>query len=117
MHARSQFGLWGEEQAAKYLEGKGYEIVERNYRCPYGEIDIIASYRGEISFIEVKSRQTTAFGSAAAAVTRSKQNKIHSTAFHYLQNCGCRYKAFWFDVMEVYLEHGKLTINHIQNCF
>ncbi len=117
MHSRAQFGQWGEEITCNYLIQKGYKIVSRNYRCRFGEIDIIAEKEGEITFVEVKSRKTLMFGTPAMAVTKSKQTKIHSTAFQYLQTCNRRYRQFSFDVVEVYVVEGNTTINHIQHCF
>jgi len=117
LHSRAQFGKWGEDVACRYLAQQGYAILERNYRSAFGEIDIIVEKKGEISFVEVKARKTLMFGTPAAAVTKSKQAKIHRTAFQYLQTCNRRYRQFWFDVVEIYAIGGKTTINHIQHCF
>jgi putative endonuclease len=117
LHSRAQFGKWGEDFACHYLTQQGYTILTRNYRSAFGEIDIIVENKGEITFVEVKSRKTLMFGTPAAAVTKSKQTKIHSTAFQYLHTCNKRYRQFWFDVVEIYVVDGKTTINHIQHCF
>jgi len=117
LHSRAQFGQWGEETACNYLIKKGYKIVTRNYRSNFGEIDIIAEKKGGIIFVEVKARKTLMFGTPAAAVTKAKQIKIHRTAFQYLQTSTKRYRQFWFDVVEIYVDAGKTTINHIQHCF
>ena len=117
MTKRSTFGKWGEDQAAQYLIKQGYAILERNYRCRFGEIDIIA-YRGRIiSFVEVKTRANLKYGPPAAAVTKTKQAKIHTTGFTYLQSSDVRFKSFSFDVIEILRMNGTITINHLQHCF
>lgn len=107
------FGSIGENIVAKYLEDKGYEILEQNYYNKIGEIDIIAKQKDIIIFIEVKRRTSAKFGLPREAVTHSKQNKIRLVALAYLKskklmNCKCR-----FDVVEEL--NGKIT--HIENCF
>jgi putative endonuclease len=76
-------GRWGENVAAGYLERHGYEILDRNARTPYGEIDLIAK-RGEIvSFVEVKTRTNRAFGLPEVSVTPRKQSHMLAAAEHY----------------------------------
>ena len=117
MTRRSLFGKWGEDLAAEYLLQKGYSILERNYRCPYGEIDIIAFRNGMIAFVEVKTRNSLKFGRPAASVTKTKQDKIHSTGFTYLSASPLRFKGFSFDVIEILRLQDKTTINHLPHCF
>ena len=83
--ARQRLGKKGEDAACAYLERKGYVICRRNYRCRYGEIDIIAAKGGELSFVEVKTRRNLNFGLPRLAVTYAKQQKIRSAALFYLQ--------------------------------
>ena len=76
-----KLGLYGEELACKYLQAKGYVILERNFRCRrFGEIDIVASKAGVLSFIEVKTRCSSRYGKPAEAVTLAKQRKIYRVA-------------------------------------
>ena len=117
MHERARFGQWGEDEACRYLIAHGYKIIARNYRCNFGEIDIIADKKNELTFIEVKSRQTLKFGLPAEAVTKTKQAKIHHTAFDYLQKNSIRYEMICFDVIEIFLENGIAKLNHIEHCF
>ena len=117
MHARATFGQWGEDEACKHLESHDYKIICRNYRCRMGEIDIIASKKAEIVFVEVKTRKTLKFGIPAEAVTKTKQTKIHATALHYLQDNHQYFKKFSFDVIEIVVEGDKFRLNHIPNCF
>lgn len=108
-------GDFGEDLAASFLEKKGYKIISRNFRGSRGEIDIIATKEGIVSFIEVKSRSNTSFGSAASSVTLKKQNSIILTANEYIAEHELFDCNFSFDVIEVNLNNN--TINHIINAF
>lgn len=77
-----------EDLATAYLIDKGYKILERNYRCKVGEIDIIAKDKNALIFIEVKYRKTTAFGAPAEAVNYYKQQRIMRSAKWYLKEIG-----------------------------
>ncbi|MFQ6773071.1 MAG: YraN family protein [Clostridia bacterium] len=106
-------GQVGEQYACDYLIKKGYKILTRNYKCPIGEIDIIAQDKKTIVFVEVKYRKTAYFGLPQEAVTPYKQNKIRAIAQTYLKmerklNNLCR-----FDVIGVLGDE----ITHIENAF
>ena len=77
-------GMSGESAACKYLKKNGYEILKRNYKKTYGEIDIIAKKGDLISFVEVKTRKNTEFGLACQAVQKSKMDRIKKTAKTYI---------------------------------
>ncbi|HCF49591.1 MAG TPA: YraN family protein [Syntrophomonas sp.] len=109
-------GKMGEDLAVKYLEKKGYCIVERNYRTPYGEVDIICSDRGELVFVEVKTRRCTSYGSPEEAVTRRKKEHIKKTALCYLAGLNRPCRNIRFDVIAILIESSP-AINHIQNAF
>ncbi len=79
-------GAKAEEVARIYLQQQGLRLVERNYRCRQGEIDLIMQDGESLVFIEVRYRKTTGFGSPAESVTPSKQRRIIMTANHYLQS-------------------------------
>lgn len=83
MENRRKTGAAYEERAARYVTELGYEILERNYRCRQGEIDLIARDGGTLVFLEVKYRRTAAYGDPAEAVGASKQRKICRTADFY----------------------------------
>lgn len=85
MSYRQSLGRWGEEIAAEYLSRLGYEILERNFRTPYGEIDLVTRIEGVIVFVEVKTRASKAFGRPEEAVTESKQVHLLDSAQSYLQ--------------------------------
>lgn len=114
--ARRQTGQQGEALAAAYLERRGYRIVARNYRCPFGEIDLIAREGDCLAFIEVKCRRSATFGSPAAAVGREKQKKLSRCALHYLSQRNCPSPAR-FDVVSIRLLAGGPSIELIQNAF
>ncbi len=80
-----QKGKKGELLASQYLQKKGLQIIEKNWRCRWGEIDLIALQGKKLIFVEVKSRQTKNYGKGLEAVHYSKQQKMLRTALHYLQ--------------------------------
>ena len=117
MEPRRRFGNWGEDAAAEFLEQKGYTIVDRNYTCSYGEIDIIAQNRDGIVFVEVKSRRSLKYGRPAMAVTKEKQAKIRKSAFSFLRTRKAYYRHIRFDVIEVVSLYGSTMVNHLEGCF
>lgn len=119
MYIKHEVGRKGEEIVTKYLEQKNYIILDKNFFCKQGEIDIIAKDRKskEIVFIEVKTRKQCFYGNPAEAVTKQKQKHILSVSKYYLYikhlgNCLVR-----FDVIEVYLRQNTFKINHIKQAF
>ena len=115
-----ELGRWGEEQAARYLRRRGYGILERNFSCRGGEIDLIAKSRGFIVFAEVKLRKNDSFAEAREFVTAAKQRRIIATAQLWLQANPCELQPR-FDVIEVYAPAGEKslwpTIRHIEDAF
>ena len=85
MNQHQAFGKAGEDLAVRYLKKKGYKVLEQNYTCPVGEIDIIARDKKTIVFVEVKTRRSMSYGSARLAITPHKQRKISMTALYYLK--------------------------------
>jgi putative endonuclease len=77
-------GAAAEELAAVFLEGQGLRIVERNYRCRFGEIDLVARSGAVLVFVEVRARQSEAFGGAAGSITAAKRRRLVAAARHYL---------------------------------
>ena len=78
--------MMGEKLACHALKKRGYRIIERNYRCRYGEIDIVATKGGYLVFIEVRSKTGTSFGTAAESVTNLKKQHLIATAMNYLES-------------------------------
>ena len=76
-------GRSAEELTAKYLKKHGYKVLERNYKTPYGEADIVALKDGYYCFVEVKARQSDTFGLPAEAVDRRKQERYRRIAAYF----------------------------------
>ena len=113
-------GRWGEGIAAEYLRKKRYTIVAANYRCRFGEIDLIAENRQYLVFVEVKLRKSAAFAEAMEFVDRRKQERLKETAAIYLSQ-NEKQKQPRFDVIEIYAPEGtqtrKPTVRHWEDAF
>lgn len=109
-------GAFGEDEAVDYLEKKGYQILNRNYRCKIGEIDIICKLDEYIVFVEVKYRKTLSHGYPRESVTKPKQKTIKKVSLYYIVYEKIINSSFRYDVIEI-LGDKKLTIEHIENAF
>lgn len=117
MHNRSM-GIIGERLAADFMENSGYRILATNFRCPLGEIDIVAEKGPLVAVVEVKTRQDEYCGRPAQAVNIRKQRKIIDTAMWFLRNRRMDFRPCRFDVIEVIIpKAGKIIINHIEEAF
>lgn len=112
---KRSIGDFGEDIAAKYLEKKGYQILERNFLKPYGEIDIICIKNEILTFVEVKTRKNDQFKPGSLDVDYNKQERIKKTAQVYIMEKDLGDFLISFDVCEVYLENKK--IHYIKNAF
>jgi putative endonuclease len=102
-------GRTGERLAAEKLMGCGYHILERNFRCRYGEIDLVAEDEHDLIFVEVKTRRGDGYGRPEEAVTARKQRKILQVASYYLDLHACSERSWRVDVVAVQLSiSGKL---------
>lgn len=110
-------GKEGEEIAERYLTRKGYRLVERNYRCRLGELDLIALDRRVIVFVEVKTRSDHRFGGPLESVHRRKQRKMINAALFFLSQHRLHHREARFDVVGVSLDGPEPIIEHIQNAF
>jgi putative endonuclease len=100
-NSRRALGQLGEELAVQHLQGCGYLILERNYRCAYGEVDIIAQDQERLAFVEVRARRGTAFGTPEESVTPRKQERLATVARNYLQEMGYADVDWGIDVVAV----------------
>lgn len=100
--------------AAKYLEKIGYEIIDRNFICKQGEIDIIAKDKAEYVFIEVKTRSNFCFGRPSEAIDDFKRKHILRSAKYYVHLNGLEEAFIRFDVIEVYLCNNRYKVNHLK---
>ena len=115
--ARIAFGKTGEDLACRELERRGYAIIARRHRCRGGELDIVARDGPTLVFVEVKARDSRAFGDAAEAVTWQKQQRIVRLASeyvmrHHLSDSPCR-----FDVVAIQFDDGRPVIEVFQDAF
>lgn len=111
---RRGIGTRYEQEAAAFLKSRGYELLEHNYYCRLGEIDLIAREGGYLVFAEVKYRRTPMWGCAAASVNRAKQRKIYQCAKMYMKQHGISfYHPVRFDVIAV--DGNEITL--IKNAF
>lgn len=109
-----KIGRFGEDEAEKYLKQKGYKILERNFSCKRGEIDIIALDKDEIVFVEIKARKSLKYGLPSEAVTKYKLKHIYKTAEYYLYTRNLLNENTRIDVIEVYIQNKKIIINHLK---
>ena len=98
-------GVLGEELAEIMLLEKGYTILARNFRCRYGEIDIIAAKNGVLAFVEVKTRLFGSCGRGSDSVTAAKRQKIRRCALCYISMCQRRFEAIDFQVVDINADH------------
>ena len=113
-------GAWGEKLAADWIRKQGGRVIAANFRCRFGEIDLICEEKGYLCFTEVKLRKDSKFAQAREFVEKHKQERLRLTAQHYL----CQHPSELqprFDVAEVYAPMGVSTkdpqINYIENAF
>ena len=107
-------GNEGEDIACDYLINRQYKIIERNFGCKQGEIDIIALDKNELVFIEVKTRSNYKYGEGVNAVNNFKQKHIYKSASYYVYKRNLNNEFIRFDVIEVYML-PPIKINHLKN--
>ena len=122
MATRSEIGAWGEAIAARFLSEHGYTIRDRNWRHGHGELDIVAerdndAHRGEIIFVEVRVRNSDAYGTAQESVGARKQAKLIETAQAYLQLHDLADAQWQIDVIAIELDgrNAVKSIDHIES--
>jgi len=115
--SRKQLGIRGETLAVDFLKKKNYRIIRTNYRCLFGEIDIIALKKNVLSFIEVKTRASGRFGTPQEAIHERKQRTIARAALAFLQQHRLEDTPARFDVVTVQLTPQGPHIELIENAF
>ena len=115
--AGQRLGRSGERFAAGWLEARGYRIVARNWRCPAGELDLVAEREGELVFVEVKTRRGRAMGAPEEAITRAKRLHLVAAAQAYLAATGALERPYRIAVVAVELApSGRLLgVRHYPN--
>ena len=115
---RRELGKKGEDAATKFLLRRGYKIVERNWRCPAGEADIIAFDGSTLVFVEVKTRSDIDKGYPEEAITREKRARYERISAYYLRDSKYEELCFRFDVIGILvLGNNKATLRHHVNAF
>ncbi len=109
-------GKWGEEAAVRYLRGKGFEILDLNWRFLHLEIDIVAKEGEELVIVEVKTRGTDAFGEPEVFVNKSKQSKLIRAANLYLEQKKLNNEVR-FDVVGIVKRNNESVLRHIPGAF
>lgn len=115
--ARIELGSWGEDLAVKTIRGLGYRKIVRNYRCPLGEVDLIAKDGDTLVFIEIKTRRTAAPGYAKEAVNVRKQRRLSQVALAYMKANGCMETRARFDVVAIGFREGRPAVEVVRNAF
>ncbi|MGB8657464.1 MAG: YraN family protein [Candidatus Zixiibacteriota bacterium] len=114
---KQELGRQGEDKAAEFLTGKGFLVLERNYRYGHKEIDLVARDGNTIVFVEVKAGRSKSFGAPEERVNHRKQKNLIQAAQHYIQEqeiSGCDFR---FDVLALSYGKEEEVIDHIRNAF
>ena len=112
-----ELGRQGEDAAARLLTGKGLTVLERNYRCRLGEVDLICRHGRTLVFVEVKTRGQGSLAAGTDAVDRRKRSRIVKAAAEYLSANGLWDQPCRFDVVSVLLAGGRLACEHVADAF
>ena len=112
-----ELGKKGEELALRFLKKRGYQIIEKNYTCQMGEMDIIAREKDTLVFIEVKTRTSTIFGPPQLAVNNAKQRQLSKVALYYLKEKRLEDIKARFDVVAILLGQEAEEIELIRDAF
>ena len=110
-------GLFGENEAVKFLKKQGYRIIERNYKCRYGEIDIIAREKKTWCFVEVKTIDKAETESPLETITETKVEHIENSAAHYVSKNRLGNEKIRFDAVAIRMTAGKKEIELIRGIF
>ena len=118
MAKHNETGLKGEQLAASFLENKGYNILERNWRFSHKEVDLVLQFREWLVFAEVKTRRGLGYGYPEEAVTAGKQDFLKKAAEAYFE-AHISFKKVRFDVISVVLDEwdGVVEMLHLEDAF
>ena len=110
-------GEWGEGVASRFLQDQGYRITDTNFRCRWGEVDIVARDGDELVFVEVRTRRDTEYGTPEESITTAKAQRLVATAQEYMQRHGEEDLDWRIDLVSIRLGHGwqLRDISHLTN--
>ena len=115
MHPKDDLGRTGEQLAADYLQRAGLRILDRNYRCAEGEIDIVAADQRVLVACEVKTRSGLGYGTPIEAVTRRKLRRLRRLAVRWVVTHGLIFDELRIDIVGVLRSpSGEFTIEHVR---
>ncbi len=114
---RREYGNEAESAAVRHLEARGYRVRARNFRCRYGELDVVAEQGDTVCFVEVRMRSTAVWGDPAHTVSFAKQRRVVKAALHYLFQNDLRERMVRFDVVSVVGQGEQARVEHIPNAF
>ncbi len=117
MMKRRETGILGEKLAGDFLGKNGYRIIEKNFRCPVGEVDIIAQQQDTLVFVEVRTKTSRQFGSPEESITRTKMEHMRKVAAHYWQSHSNLPESWRIDVVAIEMDNrGRVSrIELIEN--
>jgi putative endonuclease len=114
---KKEIGQKGEDRAVSYLKGLKYQILERNYRCKLGEVDIIARDNDTLVFIEVRTRSSLAFGLPQESINRKKRHQLSKVALEFMIRRKLKNTSARFDIVAISLEPGRERVDLIRDAF
>lgn len=117
MGQKQILGKYGEDVAASFLQDRGYSILERNWRCEIGEIDLIAKHKESLVFVEVKTRSGQGFGHPFEAITKSKVARMRQLAAQWTITHEFSGLSLRLDAIAVLVQDGKVAVEHIKRVY
>jgi putative endonuclease len=115
---RQAIGAYGERLASRHLQAKGLVVLDRNWRCELGEVDLVLRDGNAVVFCEVKTRRSDAFGTPAEAVVPAKAERIRRIAARWLAEHSVRPRVIRFDVVAVLPQvRGAAVVEHLPGAF
>lgn len=114
---RHVLGLYGEKLAGNYLQSIGYEILERNWRCNFGEIDLIARDKARYVFVEVKTRNGSGYGHPLEAITDAKLSRLRKLVSEWCRARQLSGIDVRIDAVSVLVEKGRVQLEHLKQVF
>lgn len=117
MMKRRETGIQGEQLACDFLGKNGYRIIQRNFRCPGGEVDIVAQQKDTLVFVEVRTKSSRQFGTPEESITPAKMEKLRNVAAYYWQSCPNLPESWRIDVVAIEMNNrGRVSrIELIEN--
>lgn len=117
MGRKQVIGKYGEDLAASFLKDRGYSVIERNWRCSIGEIDLIARNKNFLVFVEVKTRNGSGFGHPFEAITAKKVLRMRRLSAKWVADHNLQELNLRLDAIAVLISGGKVSIEHLKQVY